>query len=195
MSKHHGEADGIADQRDLGSEHGASEEESAAAEEARSAPDARAQRRAEARGRRQGRGAQPPEPHKPEKRPFEFKAEHNPSFARLGMLMQVVGLIGLAMTLLAAAWFFIAVIGLPSFSLVLLLYLVPVAVPAAVGVWTMRAGQRFSLIAKTEGSDVGHLMAAIGELTKLYLLQVVGFALGITAAVVAMVLGAGLLLR
>jgi hypothetical protein len=182
---------------DVSPDHDVSEggaDEAATGEDAGATPDARAQRRALARERRAGQDAQPREPDQSAKRPFEFKAEHNPKFARLGTLMQLVGGVDLAMTVVAAAAFLVTVIALPAFSPVLLLYIVPVVVPAAVGVWTIRAGTRFSLIATTRGSDVGHLMTAIGELTKLYLLQVVSFVLGIAAAVIAFVLRATILL-
>ena len=40
-----------------------------------------------------------------------------------------------------------------------------------IGIWTKKAAQAFDNVVKTEGSDISNLMAALGELRKLYTLQ------------------------
>jgi hypothetical protein len=45
------------------------------------------------------------------------------------------------------------------------------AVYLAIGLWTRKAAASFSEIVDTEGSDVDHLMGALGQLLKLYRLQ------------------------
>jgi hypothetical protein len=141
--------------------------------------DERARRRSEAQERRRPAAVEPDDALPPVKRQFEFSAAHNPKFARLAAIMSIVGIIEVIITTLGAGGWLLLVLGLPAIGSVLFLYLVPIAVPAAIGVWTLRAGQRFRLIATTKGSDVGHLMAAIDELTKLYVLQLVLFLVSI----------------
>jgi len=141
--------------------------------------DARARRRGEARDRRRAPAADADDDLPPVKRQFEFSAAHNPKFARLAAIMSAVGVIEVLITTLAAGGWLLLVLGLPAIGPLPFLYLGPIAVPAAVGIWTLRAAQRFRLIATTKGSDVGHLMAAIGELTKLYVLQLVLFLVSI----------------
>ena len=53
-----------------------------------------------------------------------------------------------------------------------------------IGIWTRNAGQAFQSIVDTEGSDMSHLMNAIGNLEKLFTLQkwiillvIIGFAI------------------
>ena len=62
-------------------------------------------------------------------------------------------------------------IGLVSDAASALGSLISGAVYAAIGVWTRRAAASFGEIVSTEGSDVNHLMGALGELLKLYKLQ------------------------
>lgn len=40
-----------------------------------------------------------------------------------------------------------------------------------IGIWTRKAGQAFQSIVDTEGSDISHLMSAIGNLDKLFTLE------------------------
>ena len=57
----------------------------------------------------------------------------------------------------------------------------------SVGYWSRRSAQGFDAVAKTRGGDVGHLMGALKELSKLYgLLEWVVFAV-VVVMVVAMV--------
>jgi hypothetical protein len=96
--------------------------------------------------------------------PYEFTAEQNAIVAALGTKMQFVGLVVLALGVVAV---------LTGFSrskydarpiLAGVLY-------ALIGFWTSRAGSQFRSIADTRGHDVSHLMAALVDLRKLYTLQ------------------------
>jgi hypothetical protein len=107
-------------------------------------------------------------------RGYEFTALENRKFTRLAGAMQFVAVLEVTGALLAM---FLAA---PSAAEALdarsvlgtLLPIASVAVPLFVGAWTFRAGGHLRLIVRTEGDDIRHLMAAMAELTKLYILQI-----------------------
>jgi hypothetical protein len=58
-----------------------------------------------------------------------------------------------------------------------------------IGIWTKRAAVSFQRVVTTEGSDVTNLMAALGELKKLYTLQYWLILLVIALIALAVVVG------
>ena len=54
-----------------------------------------------------------------------------------------------------------------------------------IGVYTRRAAERFAKIVKTEGNDIRHLMDALGELLKIYGLQMILILIAIVLMIVA----------
>ena len=113
------------------------------------------------------------------RRGYEFGQIENQAFTRLALAMQWVALLELAcaaLVSLSAGRLLIDAAqrgALPEIARALGYILVP----ALIGVWTLRAGRHLKLIVRTEGDDIGHLMGAIGELTKLYILQLLLFML------------------
>lgn len=104
---------------------------------------------------------------------YEFTALENKKFTRLAGAMQIVSVLEIVAASLGA---------IPAFDAVrthlasgdVLAALVPVGAviaPLLVGLWTFRAGGHLRLIVRTQGDDIRHLMAAVTELTKLYILQ------------------------
>ena len=150
--------------------------------------DGRAQRRADAQARRKERDAKGKSFDAARPKQFEFSAEHDPKFARLGTLMTVAGLFDLVIAVSSLVGLYFLAMTIPTTSLVQVFALVPPVAVAAVGMWTMRAGRCFSLVASTQHSDVTLLMGAVDELTKLFLLQVVAAVVGIGSAVLSVVL-------
>ena len=124
----------------------------------------------------------------------EFSSLDNQRFTRLAGAMQFVAVLEIACGL---AFAFIA---LPSVleamrqqSVVKMVTpMGAVLVPPIIGAWTYRAAEHFRLIVSTEGDDIGHLMAAMGELTKLYILQM-GLWLVAIVAIIWMVIASGVL--
>lgn len=112
---------------------------------------------------------------------YEFTALENKKLTRLAGAMQIVA----ALEIVAAGLG--ALRALPAFwsgwqtgdVLASLLPLAAVIAPLLVGLWTFRAGGHLRLIVRTEGDDIRHLMAAVGELTKLYILQLWLFVLAV----------------
>lgn len=90
---------------------------------------------------------------------------------------QLVG--GLARKMMWVAWFTLAVgalaliFGIVSIGQIdtFISALVQGGILFLIGLWTRRAALAFQLIVDTEGADVSNLMAALGELRKLYTLQ------------------------
>lgn len=148
----------------------------------------RQQRRVDALARRKERDAKGTSFKGGVTKQFEFSAADNPKFARLAQLMTAAGMLDLLIALLGIVGLYLAGLSLPGGATVLALAAVPPVAVAAVGMWTMRAGQRFGLVAATRHSDVTHLMGAVDELTKLFLLQVVAAAVGIGSAMLSVVL-------
>jgi len=104
---------------------------------------------------------------------YEFSALENKKFTRLAGAMQIVAVLEIAAGLLGLvpAWDTIRDALAEPEVLRVLLPLGAVLAPMLVGLWTYRAGGHLRLIVRTEGDDIRHLMAAVGELTKLYILQ------------------------
>jgi hypothetical protein len=107
-------------------------------------------------------------------RGYEFTALENRRFTRLAGAMQIVALlevVGAAGSVLLAAP--LALDGIEKKSaLATLLPIAAVLVPLLVGFWTYRAGGHLRMIVRTQGDDIRHLMAAVGQLTNLYILQI-----------------------
>ncbi len=108
-----------------------------------------------------------------ERRGYEFDKLEDQRFTRLAGAMQTVAVLEILTGLLFA---FIALpIVLKGFSqanvLEMLKPIGAVLVPPLIGVWTYRAAVHLRLVVGTEGNDIAHLMDALSELTKLYLLQ------------------------
>ena len=117
----------------------------------------------------------------PSRRVYEFGQLENQAFTRLAVAMQWVALLQIAIaTLLAAsaAEQLVSSISDGSF-LAMVRSAALMLVPALIGLWTYRAGRHFRLIVRTQGDDIRHLMDAIGELTKLYILQLLLFLLAV----------------
>jgi hypothetical protein len=120
---------------------------------------------------------------------YEFSALENKRFTRLAGAMQTVSVLEVMAGLLgiAPAW----PAAVQGFSegkvLASLLPVAAVVVPVLVGVWTYRAGGHLRLIVRTQGDDIAHLMAAMGELTKLYILQIWLFLMAVGAVIFSLV--------
>jgi len=117
----------------------------------------------------------------PSRRAYEFGQLENQSFTRLAVAMQWVALLQIAVAaLLAAGAAEQLVSSIREGSLLAMLRSGAVMlVPAIIGLWTYRAGRHFRLIVRTQGDDIRHLMDAMGELTKLYILQLLLFVLAV----------------
>jgi hypothetical protein len=104
---------------------------------------------------------------------YEFSALENKRLMRLTGAMQLAA--GLEIVVGILAVFIAAPAAARALSahqvLGTLLPIAAVGVPLLVGIWTHRAAGHLRLIVRTEGDDIRHLMAAVGELTKLYTLQ------------------------
>lgn len=104
---------------------------------------------------------------------YEFTALENKKFTRLAGAMQIVAVLEVVAAALGTVP---AVTGARTHLATgdVLAALVPIGAviaPLLVGLWTFRAGGHLRLIVRTQGDDIRHLMAAVTELTKLYLLQ------------------------
>ena len=103
----------------------------------------------------------------------EFTALDNQRFARLATAMQAVA------TLKFLCGLFLLVAGLPHFLAAIRSAklaaasgnLLSMLVPPVIGIWTYRAAKHLRRIVRTQGNDIKHLMAAIDELSRLYILQ------------------------
>ncbi|MCA9620819.1 MAG: hypothetical protein KC731_17470 [Myxococcales bacterium] len=113
------------------------------------------------------------EPLPEEPQGYEFNALENKRFTRLAGAMQAVAVLEIVGGVVAIfpVWSAVAE-GLRNQAIMAtLLPIAGVLVPLAVGVWTYRAGGHLRLIVQTQGDDIRHLMDAVSELTRLYLLQ------------------------
>jgi len=119
---------------------------------------------------------------------YEFSEKHNRSFSVLARRMLTVG--G-AQIIVGVVYVAIGLLGLATgeasraatgatIGVVLLL----------IGVWTMQASRHVDEIVSTTGSDITHLMRAVGELTRLYSFQRIVFLLAIVVGGVAFLLDA-----
>ncbi|MBI4952278.1 MAG: hypothetical protein HY908_09600 [Myxococcales bacterium] len=127
----------------------------------------------------------PPRRDAPGEGGYEFGDAENVKFRGLAGLMQFVGWSGVVLGLVAAIWGFPRQ-GASVWSWVLWLF--QISLPILVGVFTVRAAGAYKRIATTRGSDIHHLMDAVGEMTKLYTVQAVVVVLAMALIVLAMVL-------
>ena len=140
---------------------------------------------------RAARPSTPPRSASPASTSYEFSALENKRFTRLALTMQLVALLEMAAALLATPIAYSAVVAAWNEGRTVsgLLPAATVIVPAVVGAWTFRAGGHLRLIVNTQGDDIRHLMAAMGELTKLYLLQFLLFLGAVGFEVITLVSG------
>src|SRR5947209_2048468 len=94
---------------------------------------------------------------------YEFTAEQNRLIGDLAGKMRFVGLFLILGGALQCLTLFAGLLG-GFFSGLVYIFL---------GVWTRGAAASFRQIVDTQGADVSHLMAALGELQKMYWLQYV----------------------
>lgn len=97
---------------------------------------------------------------------YEFGADEEEEFASLSSAMKFVGIAQIVLAGVRGVGGFVQggagnIVG----------GLVTAAVFVFIGIWTVRAANSVQKIVDTQGSDVSHLMDAVGELTKLYSLQ------------------------
>ena len=108
----------------------------------------------------------------PSRPSYEFSQLENQSFTRLALAMQWVATLQITIAGLLGA----GAIGQLIKSIQEGSFLTTarsaayVLVPALIGLWTYRAGRHLRLIVRTQGDDIRHLMGAVSELTKLYIL-------------------------
>ena len=117
---------------------------------------------------------------------FEFDSGQNEVVSDLSKKMQFVGtllLVAGVLNLLGGlvAMFSDAASGVST--------LVSGVVYLAIGLWTRKAADSFKEIVDTEGSDVDHLMGALGQLLKLYRLQYWLIMIILVVAVLVFVVG------
>lgn len=122
---------------------------------------------------------------------FEFDDSQNTVIGDLAKKMRFVG------TLLLVVGVFSMLGGLISMfseGMSALVSLLSGVVYFLVGTWTRKASDAFNEIVDTEGSDIQHLMVALGQMLNLYRLQywavVIILAVVVLAAVVGVVAGA-----
>lgn len=97
--------------------------------------------------------------------PYEFSAQQNQLIGELGKKM---GLVGLVLAALGGLSMALSVLGLVATGGRGAGSIVPGLVMLLMGVWTKKASGGFKRIVKTEGSDMQHLMDALGEMKNLY---------------------------
>lgn len=103
----------------------------------------------------------------------EFTALDNQRFSRLATSMQAVAMLKFLCGI------FLLTVGLPRLLEALrnaelataARNLLSMLVPPVIGIWTYRTARHLRRIVATEGSDIKHLMAAVDELSRLYILQ------------------------
>lgn len=120
-------------------------------------------------------------------RGYEFTSTQNAVFSRLQLLMKITAAAQFAASLVACGSLWRPIQLLPWEVAAVLVAIV--ALPVLVGIWTFRAAAHFRSIVDTKGADIDHLMRALGELQKLYMLQVGLFALALLLASVMFVVG------
>ena len=110
---------------------------------------------------------------------YEFTSTENEKIGQLAGRMKFVGITFVVFACLAAVAIFAGEIG----GLIRgIFYLV-------VGIWTLSAAKSFRRIVDTQGNDIEHLMEAVGNLRKLYTLQMVLVIVAIVLMVIGIILG------
>ena len=118
---------------------------------------------------------------------FEFNDSHNMVFDSLARWMKIVGIIEIALGVVYAVPAVAALIVLNT--PVVVIAALHIVIVAAMGLWTIKAGGHVRAIVHTEGDDVRHLMEAMDQLKKLFLLQGAVFVIMIVLAVAGFVAG------
>src|SRR5438046_2847833 len=104
-----------------------------------------------------------------EKRQYEFDSAENKLFQELAGKMQAVGFVIAALGIVFATGAIVSLLdgrdvmaaGLLCLSALIML---------SVGFWTRDAARSFREIVRTQGSDINHLMGALGKLRNIYAL-------------------------
>jgi disulfide bond formation protein DsbB len=119
---------------------------------------------------------------------YEFDARQNELVGTLATRMRWVAYF------LLVAGALVGVAGMGSLAEGGILGIIQAGFMIIIGVWTKRAAAAFDGIVQTEGSDIPNLMAALGELKKLYTMQfwVVALAIGLLVVVLLAIFGAAL---
>ncbi len=119
---------------------------------------------------------------------YEFDARQNELVGTLATRMRWVAYF------LLVAGALVGVAGMGSLAEGGILGIIQAGFMIIIGVWTKRAAAAFDGIVQTEGSDITNLMAALGELKKLYTMQfwVVALAIGLLVVVLLTIFGAAL---
>ncbi len=99
--------------------------------------------------------------------PYEFDAEQNKTIENLARSMLTVGLVMMVFGVVGIAGIVIAFITNKTNNLTLGSILESVFL-VLFGYWTRNAGHAFDAVVKTKGSDIPHLMSALGDLSKMY---------------------------
>ncbi len=116
---------------------------------------------------------------------YEFTEAQNQTLQILGSRMKWVGILFIVIGAVSGLR---GVLGLAEggTALVLILY---AAIYILIGIWTRNAGNSFSLVVETAGSDIPHLMDALESLRKFYNLAFWLMIVGLGLALLAMLLG------
>ena len=103
-----------------------------------------------------------------ENREYEFDVSQNSLIQNLANKMRFVAYVLIALGVIEGIS---ATINLFQGNFASFVDLIVGIVQIVIGVWTLKAGNSFQLVVKTEGRDIENLMGALGELRKLYGLQ------------------------
>ena len=103
-----------------------------------------------------------------ENREYEFDVSQNSLIQNLANKMRFVAYVLIALGVIEGIS---AIINLFQGNFASFVDLIVGIVQIVIGVWTLKAGNSFQLVVKTEGRDIENLMGALGELRKLYGLQ------------------------
>jgi hypothetical protein len=112
-------------------------------------------------------------------REYEFNQGENAVFSSLASGMKFVGI---ALMVLGALSILLALAGDFGAAVSGVIYLL-------IGIWTRSAANSIRAIVDTEGSDIMHLMNAMGDLKKLYTLQKWALIIGMIGIVLLIVFG------
>ena len=119
---------------------------------------------------------------------FEFSEQQNGVFRELARAMKFVGTFLLVVGTLVGLFGLVQVIAAaiaetPAQAAGGVMFILQALVYVLIGMWTRNASADVSRVATTSGNDIHHLMAAMGELKRVYVLQktLLLIALGIVA--------------
>lgn len=117
---------------------------------------------------------------------YEFDAAQNEVIGTLARRMRWVGRFLVALAVVAGI---AGVITLGEDPVASIEAIIQGALVLVVAIWTLRASSSFDLVVQTEGSDIPNVMAALGELKKLYTLQYWLIIIAIVLVVVGVIAG------